>query len=723
MRRLGLTVLVSVGVILAIGTPQSAIAAPEQRSSGAPAATDSTGIPPVRTVAWANMPFNGTDPPNVQGQVSWSLGLGQDNYDPCTNGGEPYKAACLFGGGSYYHITQGSMQSPNGIFIPNSEPSQSGSPHTVNHDWANKVYDGRIEIYPYGSGGQYDPWTQTVGGVHLSAKNHDAAGTDNGFTSLANGGVYSAPIGRISLPQAGQPGTGRIDGALLSNPGTPITDKRVQLDLFETDNNHHTSGGHDVGAFASLRSKNGNWTSGAVYNGDYIAFIEDTVTHVKIITFVTINGTTNIDLDLDAPCFGFNECQYDTGGPQSFAGSYHALTPSRILDTRSGLGHTADPVSQGDGWNGFEPNPFKRADSQANHEVQITGQGGVPLHGVSSVVLNVTAVGPTNTSYLTVYPKPARTAIFDDESSFLNTPTASNLNFTAGQTVANLVTVKVGAGGKVRLYNNTGSTHVLFDVVGWYDSGQVAGDGFTGLTPKRLLDTRNATGGPMQKFGAGETRQLAVTGGTTTVPVNASAVVLNLTATNTSTTSHVTAWPFGVIKPGVSNINVNCCETRPNLAIVKVGTNGQISLFNNAGTIDLLADVVGYFTPGSGAKFTATNPTRILDSRFGIGLSGAWTGPQSRNLQVGGAGGVPANAVGVVMNTTAVSPSVDSHLTVYPTGVTLPDSSNLNYTAGQTVPNLVIVKLGTGGASAGKDAIYNNAGNVNVIGDVNGWFG
>jgi hypothetical protein len=685
----------------------------------AAAATNSTQISSVRNVPWANMPFTGTVPA-VNGQIGFGIGLGPDNYDPCNSAGESFKAACLFGGGSYYHVTQGSMSMPNGFFIPNSEPSQSGPHTTVTHNWANKVFDGRIEIYPYGSGGTYDPWTQSIGGVHLSARNNSTDNGTNVFTNFVNGGVYSPPIGLIDLPVAGQPGTGSIGGAVLANPVNPVTDKRVTLDLFELDSNHHSHDGHDVGAFASLPSKNSNWTSGAVFNGDYIAFIEDTTTHVKIVTLFTISGNMTQDLDLDATCFGFNECEYQSGAPQSFAGSYHALTPTRILDTRDGTGHPAAPVTTGDGANN-DPNPFKRADSQANHDIQITGQGGVPLHGVSSVVLNVTAVGPTNESYLTVYPKPPRSAIFDDESSFGNPPLASNLNFKPGQTVANLVTVKVGAGGKVRLYNNTGSTHVIFDVVGWYDSGQVSGDGFVGVTPQRLLDTRDGTGGPKQKFGAGEQRQLTVTGAGTPVPVDASAVVVNLTATNPSADSHVTAWPAGVTKPGVSNVNFSCCETRPNLAIVKVGSGGQISLANNAGTVDLIADVVGYFTPTGGSKFTPTTPTRLLDTRVGTGLSGAFGPLSTRTLQVAGAAGVPSNAVGVVMNTTAVSPTAPSDVVVFPAGVAQPTASNLNFVAGQTVPNLVMVKLGTG-ASVGKDSIFNRSGNVHIVADVNGYF-
>ena len=74
----------------------------------------------------------------------------------------------------------------------------------------------------------------------------------------------------------------------------------------------------------------------------------------------------------------------------------------------------------------------------------------------TAVVLNVTVTGPTAPSYLTVWP---------DQTS---QPLASDLNFVGGQTIPNLVVVKVGANGKVNFYNAGGSTHVIADVVGWF---------------------------------------------------------------------------------------------------------------------------------------------------------------------------------------------------------------------------------------------------------------
>ena len=88
--------------------------------------------------------------------------------------------------------------------------------------------------------------------------------------------------------------------------------------------------------------------------------------------------------------------------------------------------------------------------------LRVTGKGGVPSSGVSAVVLNVTATEPTAVSFLSVSPGDSPR------------PVVSNLNWTAGQTVPNLVVVKVGADGSVHLYNYAGLVHLVVDVAGWY---------------------------------------------------------------------------------------------------------------------------------------------------------------------------------------------------------------------------------------------------------------
>ena len=137
-------------------------------------------------------------------------------------------------------------------------------------------------------------------------------------------------------------------------------------------------------------------------------------------------------------------CYAPPSGPAPAAGApafYHPVTPARVLDTRVGTGGFTGRLGYG-----------------CHINVQVTGVGGVPASGVSAVVLNATVAQPSRNSFLTVYPSDA------------GLPTASNLNFVTGQTVPNLITVKVGADGKVKLYNAAGQTHVIFDVVGYYSA-------------------------------------------------------------------------------------------------------------------------------------------------------------------------------------------------------------------------------------------------------------
>ncbi len=196
------------------------------------------------------------------------------------------------------------------------------------------------------------------------------------------------------------------------------------------------------------------------------------------------------------------------------------------------------------------------------------------------------------------------------------------------------------------------------------------------------------------------------------LPGDATAVIINLTAVDPTDTSYLSAWAGGTPQPAVSNVNFSPGLTIPNLAIVPVN-NGVISIYNHSGRVDVLADVFGYFTAGGSPQFTPTQPTRLLDTRTGsaIGPGG------SMNLPVAGAAGVPGNVAAVVLNVTAVSPTAASYLTVFPDGQGLPGVSNLNYTAGETIANSVIVPVVDGSID-----FYNHVGSVNVLVDIAGYY-
>ena len=300
---------------------------------------------------------------------------------------------------------------------------------------------------------------------------------------------------------------------------------------------------------------------------------------------------------------------------------------------------------------------------------------------------------------------------------------ASNLNMVPNHDVPNLVTVRVGAGGQVSFYNNAGSTDVVADVVGYFDDGTQPQESlYTPTPPARVLDTRSSLGHAGQ-LGQNQTMtvQVAGQGG---VPSNgATAVVLNVTATDESLPSFLTVYPADVGQPGVSNLNLYPSTNIANLVVVRLPASGMISFYNNAGSTDVVADVAGYYTTSGGSHFIATPPSRVLDTRTGTGDGPGPLGQgQAMTLTVAGHGGVPATgATAVVMNMTAADGTVASFLTAYPASTPRPLASNLNFYPGGFVPNLAITDLGTG-ASVGKIDIYNDSGSVDVVGDVSGYY-
>jgi hypothetical protein len=209
--------------------------------------------------------------------------------------------------------------------------------------------------------------------------------------------------------------------------------------------------------------------------------------------------------------------------------------------------------------------------------VQITGAGGVPATHVTAVAVNVTGVAPTSGTFLTVFPSGT-------------VPTASNINLQPGENRPNLVMVPVASDGSVEVYNAQGNTHVIFDVTGYFDDGMVAtAKGFTALPPARILDTRN--GFPLGA-GAQKTVQVAGLGG---VPASgATAVVINITATQGTAGTFLTVFPQNP-RPTVSNLNVPPGTDIPNLAVATLAPDGSVQLYNDQGSVHVIFDVVGWF--------------------------------------------------------------------------------------------------------------------------------
>ena len=207
---------------------------------------------------------------------------------------------------------------------------------------------------------------------------------------------------------------------------------------------------------------------------------------------------------------------------------------------------------------------------------------------------------------------------------------------------------------------------------------------------------------------------------------------------NASTPGYLTVYPAGVRAPIASNINFPAFTAVPNLVEVGIGNGGEVSVIS-ATSVDVAVDLQGYVRPGAtgaGLYNPLSTPARICDTRAanpsklispatqcngGAGNPGdSLKVDTPYPVQVTGDGGVPAVARGsaVVLNVTVVGPAAKGYLTAYPTGENPPTASNLNWVAGQTVPNLVTVAL----SAAGTFEAENYAGSADVIVDIEGYY-
>lgn len=371
---------------------------------------------------------------------------------------------------------------------------------------------------------------------------------------------------------------------------------------------------------------------------------------------------------------------------------YVPLNPARLLDTRTGEGGNISALS-----------------SQAVTELKVAGFGGVPATGATAVVLNVTVDAPMTAGFIQAWPSGEGQSI------------VSNLNYLPGQTVPNLVTVKIGPNGRVNLYNSQGYAHVIADVVGYYTASKPPGGGlFTAVTPGRVLDTRDGTGhgGSTAPVGAGQAINVAVAGLMGVPATGVSGVALNVTVDQPTASGFLTVWPTGESQPFTSTHNFAPGLTVANLVLAKMGASGQVSIFNSSGNTHIIADVVGYFS-ATGGVFVPVSPERIVDSRTGIGtgVSGPLGQAQSNSVAVAGVGPVPAGATAAIVNVTSVNSTASSYITVWPTGAARPMASTLNPRVGVPVPNLAYLKLGSGGHLS----LYNNTGPTDYIVDVFGY--
>jgi hypothetical protein len=382
----------------------------------------------------------------------------------------------------------------------------------------------------------------------------------------------------------------------------------------------------------------------------------------------------------------------------------------------------------------------------------VTGLTATPIPPTATAaVLNVTEVYGSASSLLTVFPYGT------------GRPNASNLNFAAHTVIANLVTVTLGAHlsqGWINIYNALGSVNVVVDVEGYFAAPSPSNSPvglFHPIAPTRVCDTRSQSPTPICRShgplgqGASMMINFETTGG---VPGDgtAAAVVVNVTGVAGSSFTDLGLFPpvngrcpygVGTSAPPSSTINLNAGAVQANRAMVALGpgTSGgvddAICVYNALGVINVVIDANGWYGSLSatvpGFQFQALPPTRICDTRVSTTscLPAGAIGPNlSHKIPVAGDQDIPAfgsatTVVAVIANLTAIAPTAKTVLILYPANLPHPpNASDLNVEAGVVLPNLAVVQLDTLPADPhdGEVSLYNSAGSVNAVIDIEGWF-
>jgi hypothetical protein len=442
----------------------------------------------------------------------------------------------------------------------------------------------------------------------------------------------------------------------------------------------------------TLNASGSNATPGATYSFDFGDGSAPVVSSSPVATEPEWEGTYDVVVTItDAGQTTVSSSQWLTVGD-----GYHAISPLRLLDTRasSQVGSYTGPI-----------------DAKQSVSIPLPSSVTDSGHGpVEAVVLNVTVTSPTAGGNIRVY-----------SSGLLNTPTTSNVNFGAGQTVANLVTVAMVSGGDIVLnvQQNSGSVQLIADLEGYYTSGNDPTDsGYQALTSTRIVDTRSKTGGIGGRLAAWQKVRLTLP---SSVAAGASAVALNVTAVNPSSFGDVKVYPDSSTIPNSSNLNFSKGDTVPNLVIVPIPANRVIDLYlDSNGASDLLVDLEGYYSTAASAKFVPSFPTRMFDTRTGEAggiVKSGWeiTSSMSEWLQV------PNSALTAAMyNVTVTEPQGNGNIIVFPdTDTSLPSTSNVNFSKGQTVANAVLGQLKTDG----NQVFYNESySSTQLISDFFGYF-
>jgi uncharacterized protein YvpB len=316
---------------------------------------------------------------------------------------------------------------------------------------------------------------------------------------------------------------------------------------------------------------------------------------------------TNRDVNIYNPVGSLNvvgdvEGYFLPAASSNAKGEFHSISPLRVCDTRSAQpANVCNQAAATD--HRLGPNSVVKINVSGVPSGVAGTPSSIPSDGTAqAAVLNLTAIGGTLPTYLSVFPTHA-------DGTCPTASTTSTINLNGGATEANRVLVSLGsdAGGgpptDVCVYNAVGSIDFVLDANGWFGSSLAStplGAQFQAIGPTRVCDTRAGSGTPCSghAIGSGATLSIDVAGVAGVPKAGPVAIIANLTAVSPSTSTYLVAYPADVTsRPNASDLNI-AGPVLPNLVVVglsHLAPAGKMRLFNASGNVNAVLDVEGWF--------------------------------------------------------------------------------------------------------------------------------
>ena len=567
--------------------------------------------------------------------------------------------------------------------------------------------------------------------------------------------TLKSSVGGSSVPAAGRTLVFTTSAGYTVSPGSAVTDSNGQATVTVTDTAGTPASGSVTATFT-------NGSAGNVVDSPDVNFVTTTASALSVTPLsqtkvagsqVTVTGTAknalgagvsgdvitfvvsnrnNVGNNLGAT----GTCTTDSTGSCNF--TYTDQGPALTGATTG-----TDYINATDSATPPNTAPMTQAGGVAAATVTYVAAGEataatVTLSPTSQGPIATTPAGKTGTTTaVTANVKNSNTQnLANDTVTFTSTGVGTFVNPTTGASLGTSTTVATDGSGNAKVYvaSSTPGTQTVTASADGIQSGPASityvNSAYNPVIPTRVADTRTGQGG-ISLYGSGST---APTGplapntlydfdlSNTNAPLGAAAYVFNVTVIGPTSAGNLRIAPLvycasnGV--PTTSLVNFQPGKDVANSIVIPqqnvgCGYSDQFVIYLAGSAANVAIDLQGFYS--STNEFTGITPTRVADTRNSGGPVAANT---SQVFQISGPAGLPAGAKAVALNVTAIGPTGQGNLRIYPDGASVPNTSNINYIPGVDKAAFVVVNL----PADGKIDVYSAGSPVNVAIDVFGYY-